>query len=37
MKMVFEWLELCAVLLTTFAVIVGGGMGFFVLLGNVLQ
>ena len=37
MKIALELLELTAVVLTTFAVMIGGVMGFFVVLGSVLR
>lgn len=37
MKIICEMLELIAVLVMTFVVIIGGGMGFFVWLGKALQ
>lgn len=37
MKVMTEFVELIAVFITLFLVIIGGGMGFFVWLGNMLQ
>lgn len=37
MQILRELLELSAVLVMTFVIVIGGGMGFFVLLGKVLQ
>lgn len=37
MKTILELLELTAVFLTTFFVIIGGGMGFFVTLGHLIR
>jgi len=37
MKIVFELLELSAIVLMTFVVLLGGSLGFFVLLGMVFS
>ncbi len=37
MKILMDLIELAAVLITTFTVIIGGGMGFFVALGHIIR